>query len=115
MIKDCLFCKIIEGSISSEKVFKDDDYTAFRDINPHSRVHVRVVPNRHIPSLSDCGDGENNMLSRLLLTANRIARELMIDRSGYRVVINSGENGGQLIQHLHLHLMGGEKLSDKMG
>jgi len=114
-MNECLFCNIIEGKIASEKVFEGDEFVAFRDINPQSRVHVLVVPKRHIESLANCGEEDKEMLSGLLLAANRVSRELMIDTSGYRLVVNSGQDGGQLIQHLHLHLMGGEALSGKMG
>lgn len=113
-MSDCLFCKIIEGAIPSEKIYEDDNFLAFRDINPQSPVHVLVVPKRHVEKLSDCGEGDEELLSGLMLTANRVAKELGIHQSGYRVAINSGKEGGQVVFHLHLHLMGGAKLSDQM-
>jgi len=113
-MSDCLFCKIIEGAIPSDKVYEDDDFLAFKDINPQSPVHVLVIPKKHIEKLSDCGEEEKDLLANLMLTANRVAKELGIDQSGYRVAINSGKEGGQLVFHLHLHLMGGARLSDKM-
>lgn len=115
IMADCIFCKIAEGQIPSEKVFEDDNFVAFRDINPQSPVHILVVPRRHIEKLSDCTDREAEILSGLLLTANRIAGETGLDKSGYRAVVNSGREGGQVVMHLHLHLMGGHKLSDIMG
>ena len=115
MADDCLFCKIADGSIPSDKMFEDDEFIAFRDINPQSRVHILVVPKRHIAKLSDCSQSDREMLSGLLLTANKVARDEGIDQSGYRVVINSGSDGGQVIFHIHLHLMGGERLDGKMG
>ncbi|MDT8318524.1 MAG: histidine triad nucleotide-binding protein [bacterium] len=115
MADDCLFCRIVDGSIPSEKLFEDDKFIAFRDINPQSRVHILVVPKRHIAKLSDCSEFDQEMLSGLLLTANRVARDEGISDSGYRVVINSGRDGGQVMFHIHLHLMGGEKLGGKMG
>ena len=114
-MSDCLFCKIIEGSIPSDKVFEDDDFIAFKDINPQSKIHILVVPKKHIEMLSGCGEDEKDILSGLLLTANNVAKILHIDETGYRVVVNSGSDGGQIIFHLHLHLMGGSKLNDKMG
>ena len=111
---DCIFCKIVEGTIPSDKVFEDDDYIAFKDINPQSRVHILVVPKKHIEKLSDCGAADGNMLAGLILKANDVAKASGIADSGYRVVMNSGSDGGQLVLHLHLHLMGGEKLDDKM-
>ncbi len=115
MADDCLFCKIVDGDIPSEKLFEDDKFIAFRDINPQSPVHILVVPKRHIAKLSDCLDSERDLLSGLLLTANKVARDEGIAESGYRVVINSGNDGGQVVFHIHLHLMGGEKLGGKMG
>lgn len=115
MAEDCLFCKIVDGSIPSDKLFEDDKFIAFRDINPQSRVHILVVPKRHIAKLSDCSQSDKEMLSGLLLTANKVARDEGMAESGYRVVINSGRDGGQVVFHVHLHLMGGEKLGGKMG
>jgi histidine triad (HIT) family protein len=112
---DCLFCKIIDGKIPSEKLFEDDSFIAFKDINPQSKVHILIVPKRHIAKLSDCVDSDQKLLSGLLLTANKVAKDQDIAESGYRVVINSGEEGGQVVFHVHLHLMGGEKLGGKMG
>lgn len=111
---DCLFCKIVEGTIPSEKVYEDDDFLAFKDINPQSPLHVLVIPKKHVEKLSDCDEGNAALLSGLMLTANRVARETGIDQSGYRVTINSGKEGGQVVFHLHLHLMGGARLSGQM-
>ncbi len=114
-MENCLFCRIVKGEIPSDKIFEDDNYIAFRDINPQSPTHILVIPKRHVEKLSDCGEGDEKLLSGLVLTANRVARSEGIDKAGYRVVINSGEEGGQVIFHLHLHLMGGRKLNDRMG
>lgn len=113
-MEGCLFCKITQGQIPSEKVFEDDDFFAFRDINPQSPVHILVVPKRHIEELADCEENDKEILAGLMLTANRVAKEAGIAESGYRVSINSGADGGQVVFHLHLHLMGGGKLSDRM-
>lgn len=115
MADNCLFCKIVDGSIPSEKLFEDENFIAFKDINPQSLVHILVVPKRHISKLSDCLESDRELLSCLLLTANKVARDEGIAESGYRVVINSGSDGGQVVFHIHLHLMGGEKLGGKMG
>ena len=112
---DCLFCKIIEGTIPSDKVYEDDDFFVFKDINPQSKIHVLVVPKKHIEMLTLCSEEDKDMLGGLLLTANKVAKILGIEESGYRVVINSGADGGQIVFHLHLHLMGGSRLGGKMG
>ena len=114
IMSDCLFCKIVEGTIPSEKIFEDEDFLAFKDINPQSPVHILVIPKKHVAKLSDCGSNETDILSGLLLRANKVAKEIGIVESGYRVTINSGDDGGQLVHHLHLHLMGGGKLSGRM-
>ena len=114
-MEDCLFCRIIAGEIPSDKLYEDDAFLVFRDINPQSPVHVLVVPKKHIEKLSDCSDDDETTLSDLLLIANKVAQDEGIAGSGYRVTINSGPEGGQLVYHLHLHLMGGHKLSDQMG
>lgn len=111
---DCLFCKIIAGEIPSEKVYEDKLFFAFKDINPQAKNHILIIPKEHIDMLASCGDNDREILSGLLLTANNTAKKIGIAESGYRVTVNSGDNGGQLVFHLHLHLMGGEKLSDKM-
>lgn len=114
-MEECIFCKIVDGDIPSDKVFENDNFLAFKDINPQSPVHILIIPKRHIAKLSDCSDPDKEMLSGFMLTANRVTKELGIAESGYRVVINSGSEGGQIVFHLHLHLMGGGQLSDRMG
>lgn len=113
-MSDCLFCRVIEGAIPSEKIYEDDDFLAFKDINPQSPVHILVIPKKHIAKLSDCGNDESDILSGLMLRANKVAKDLGFAESGYRVAINSGDDGGQLVHHLHLHLMGGGKLNNRM-
>ena len=112
---DCLFCKIIEGAIPSDRLFENDDFIAFKDINPQAPVHILVVPKRHLSMLSDCGEEDAELLSGLLLAANEVARKAGIGESGYRVAVNSGKEGGQVVFHLHLHLMGGHMLDGRMG
>lgn len=102
----CLFCKIIEGSIPSTPVYQDDQCYAFADIHPQSPVHVLVIPRQHIASLADASEADKPLLGHLLWVASKIARDKALGK-GYRVVINSGEDGGQTVDHLHLHLLGG--------
>jgi histidine triad (HIT) family protein len=105
----CLFCKIIAGEIPSKKVFEDDLTYAFRDINPQASTHVLVVPRQHIASLVEAGAEDERLLGHLHLIAARIASsEGLTD--GYRTVINTGVDGGQTVDHLHVHLLGGRSM-----
>jgi histidine triad (HIT) family protein len=102
----CLFCKIIDGSIPSTRVYEDAQCIAFADIHPHAAVHVLVVPRKHITSLAEAAPEDGALLGHLLLTVAEIARRKGLI-NGYRTVINTGEDGGQTVDHLHLHLLGG--------
>jgi len=105
---DCLFCKIIEGSIPSSKVYEDDDVFAFNDIHPKAPTHVLVIPKTHIPTLADTQDPI--FLGTLMQRANHIANDVLQLAAGYRIVINVKEGGGQEVFHLHVHILGGKKL-----
>ena len=106
---DCLFCKISSGQVPSKVVLQDDEMFAFEDINPQAPVHVLVVPKRHVGGLNDAGD--RTLLGRLLETAARVAKKKGIAESGYRVVANSGREGGQTVFHLHVHVLGGRQMT----
>lgn len=106
---DCLFCKIIKGEIPGKFVYKDEDIVAFNDINPKAPVHVLIVPIRHIESLREVRNEDKNLMGKLMLTVKKIAEELGIAKEGYKVVINNGSASGQLVFHLHVHLLGGWK------
>lgn len=107
---DCIFCKIVEGSIPSRKVYEDDEVLAFHDIQPQAPVHLLVIPKKHITSLAAAADEDAELLGRVMLAARRVAREAGLDDSGYRVVTNIGADGGQVVFHLHIHVLGGAKL-----
>jgi len=106
-MSDCLFCKIIKGEIPSKKVFENNDYFAFRDINPQAPTHVLVIPKKHVAKLTDLKAGDEALVGGLFTVANIIAGEEKIDRKGFRTVLNCGELAGQTVFHLHLHLLGG--------
>jgi histidine triad (HIT) family protein len=107
---DCLFCKIVSGAIPAKKVFEDDQAIAFRDINPQSPVHILIVPKKHIRSLAEAqGNEDKLLLAHLLVLAQQIARSENLS-GGYRTVINTGPDGGQTVDHLHLHLLGGRAM-----
>lgn len=108
---DCLFCRIAAGEISADEVYEDDQVVAFRDINPQAPVHLLVIPRRHIASLSEAEEREQDLLGHLCSVAAQIAKQEGLTASGYRVVINSGPDSGQEVNHLHLHVLGGRKMS----
>lgn len=111
---DCLFCKIIKGDIPSKKVFENEDVFAFCDIAPQAPVHILVVPKAHIESV-DSIDGDNSRyVSKIFEVIPKIAQDAGLD-SGYRVISNCGDDACQSVKHLHFHILGGTKLSEKMG
>jgi histidine triad (HIT) family protein len=112
-VEGCIFCKIIEGSIPCSKVYEDDHVLAFDDIHPMAPVHVIVIPKAHISTLLDV-PAESPLMDALLKAALEVARRKGIAQKGFRTVINCNEEGGQVIFHLHLHVLGGKKLRDAL-
>ena len=106
----CIFCRIISGEIQSDILYQDEQAVAFRDVNPKAPVHLLVVPRKHIESLAELAEDEAAVPGHLVTVANRLAREAGISEKGYRLVINCGPNGGQVVPHLHLHLLGGRQM-----
>ena len=113
-MEDCIFCKIARGEIPSSKVYEDEQVVAFNDLNPQAPVHVLIVPKAHYANLNEVGDMSEALLAALLRAASRIAAQLGLDKSGYRIVSNCGPDACQSVQHLHIHLLGGAKLAEKM-
>ena len=110
-MKDCLFCKIAQGEMKANTAFRDDRAVAFHDINPQAPVHVLIVPVKHIESLLDLEQGDLELLGHLHTIAARLARELDVADSGFRIVINTNRDAGQSVPHLHLHLLGGRPMA----
>lgn len=110
MEETCLFCRIIAGSIPARLAHEDDEALAFHDIDPRAPVHVLIVPRRHIAAVDSLDDKDAAVMGRLLLVARRLARELGVADSGYRLVINNGADAGQSVAHIHMHLLGGRPL-----
>lgn len=106
---DCLFCKIIAGEILSNKIYEDDLIYAFYDIEPQAPVHFLVVPKEHIDSLDETKEVNKELLGHILLKISEIAKKLNLE-NGYRVVVNTKEDGGQTVNHLHFHVLGGRSL-----
>ena len=110
-MSDCLFCKIIAGEIPGNKVYENDKVFAFRDINPQAPVHVLIVPKKHMANVLEC-DGET--AAALVDAARTIARQEGVAESGFRLVSNCGRDGAQSVNHLHVHVLGGKALKEKM-
>ena len=107
----CLFCKIVQKEIPAKVLFENDELLAFSDIKPVAPTHALVIPKRHIESLNEASPDDAALLGRLLLAAQRVAREAGIDKSGWRVVLNIGENAGQSVFHVHAHVLGGRSMA----
>ena len=105
-----IFSKIIRGEADADIVYQDDRVTCFRDINPVAPVHILIVPNKEIATVNDLTDEDQALAGYLLLTAKRLAREAGIDEGGYRLIINCNRDGGQVVDHLHMHLVGGRPM-----
>lgn len=113
-MSDCIFCKIINKEIPSEVVFEDEQVLAFKDINPVAPVHLLVIPRKHMESLNDIEAEDQALVGHILIVAKRLAQEFGIAESGYRVVNNCGDDGGQVVKHLHFHVIGGKPLGVKV-
>jgi histidine triad (HIT) family protein len=110
MSADCLFCRIIAGQIPATRVHHDDLVLAIRDINPQAPTHLLLMPLAHVPSAADVGDADGVLLGRLFAVASQLARREGLD-DGWRLVSNVGSDGGQTVDHLHLHLLGGRPMT----
>jgi len=107
MTQDCIFCNIINGETDTEFVHQNEHLVVFKDIKPAAPVHLLIVPKRHIRGVNDLTDGDREIVAEMIMTARDMASRFSIDKSGYRVFFNVEKGGGQLVFHLHLHLIGG--------
>lgn len=107
---DCLFCKIVAREIPATIIHEDEQVIAFRDVNPQAPTHALIIPRRHIATLNDLQGSDSVLIGHMLFTATQIARTEGIEDSGYRVVMNCNEDGGQTVFHIHLHLLGGRAM-----
>lgn len=112
---ECIFCQIASGKIPSDTIYQDEEVIAFRDIKPQAPVHLIIIPRRHIPSLAHLSEADSALVGRMVAIANQLAEGEGLSQNGYRLAINCGEEGGQLVPHLHLHLLGGRRLSGRLG
>jgi histidine triad (HIT) family protein len=115
MTDSCVFCKILSKEVKAEIVYHDDQVTAFRDIHPVAPTHILIVPNKHIESVATLEVEEEQLMGHLFTVARKLAEEEGISRGGYRLITNTGTNGGQTVYHLHVHLIGGQRMRYPMG
>ncbi|GIM28075.1 histidine triad nucleotide-binding protein [Clostridium polyendosporum] len=109
-MENCIFCKIIKGEIPSKKIYEDDKVIAFHDISPAAPVHVLVIPKEHIESANYITQENSKVIAHIFQVINKIVEELNISQGGYRIVNNCGNDGGQTVNHLHFHVLGGREL-----
>ena len=112
---DCIFCKIISGEIPSTNVYRDDQVTAFRDINPAAPTHILIVPNKHLDSVNMMIADDEPLIGHLFFVAKELAAKEGISEGGYRLIANTGAGAGQTVFHIHLHLLGGGPMKHPMG
>ena len=110
-MKDCLFCKISNETINVEKIYENKDLIAFNDINPQAPFHILIIPRKHISTINNIENQDKILIGELFFAAKEIAKENKISESGYRLIFNCNENGGQTIFHIHLHMLAKRKLS----
>jgi histidine triad (HIT) family protein len=115
MAEECIFCRIVAGEVPSDIVYQDQDFLAFRDISPQAPTHLLIIPKMHITSSTELTEEQQELAGRLIIIAKNLAEKEGLDKRGYRLVMNCGPDGGQAVPHLHLHLIGGRKLDDRLG
>lgn len=115
MTDSCIFCKIVSKEAKAEIVYRDDQVTAFRDIHPVAPTHLLLVPNKHIESVGTLETEDEQLMGHIFTVARKLAEDERIDKGGYRLITNTGANGGQTVFHLHVHLIGGQRMRYPMG
>lgn len=110
-MEDCIFCKIINKQIPSDIVYEDSEIIAFKDIQPVAPIHILIVPKKHIPSVMQLTEEDQELIGKIYSVAQKLAVEFNVDKEGFRIVTNCGENAGQTVKHIHFHLLGGKKLA----
>ncbi|WP_419419582.1 histidine triad nucleotide-binding protein [Legionella sp. D16C41] len=107
---DCLFCKIVQGEIKANIVYEDKNLLAFHDIHPQTPIHILIIPKKHIATINDVEDVDEQLLGQMILRAKAIAKEQQLSENGYRLIFNVNAGGGQAVYHIHLHLLGGRQM-----
>ena len=111
MMEDCVFCKIRKGELPSAKLYEDDDFMIIKDINPQAKIHLIAIPHMHVPYIDMMTEEGALLLGKIMSKISHMQEELGITE-GYRLIINQGENAGQTVGHVHIHILGGEKLDE---
>ena len=114
-MSSCIFCQIIAGKSPSQMLYQDEQASAFRDIHPVASTHILVVPNRHLDSVNDLSPEDETLVGHLFTVARQLARQEGVDQTGYRLIVNTGSHAGQVVSHLHMHLIGGQRMRFPMG
>ena len=109
-MSDCLFCKIANHELSSDIVFEDEKFVAFKDINPQAPVHILIIPKKHISTINDLKEENAGLIGEMVLIAKKLAKQNNISENGYRLIFNCNRDGGQMVYHIHLHLLGGRAM-----
>jgi len=114
-VSDCIFCKIVAGQAPATMLYQDEQVTAFRDIHPAGPTHILIIPNRHIASVNQLEPADEALMGRLFTLARQLAQQEGIDQTGYRLIVNTGLHAGQAVFHIHMHLIGGQRMRYPMG
>lgn len=113
-MEDCIFCKIIKGEIPSDKVYEDDEILAFKDIQPAAPIHVLVIPKKHITNLMEISETDSELMGKIVVAMQKVAKQLGVDEKGFRIISNCGPDSGQEVMHLHFHLLAGRTMGPKI-
>ncbi len=113
-MEECIFCKIVNKEIPSEIIYEDKEILVFKDINPEAPIHLLAIPKKHIKSLIEVEKDDIELMGKIIMIINKVAKEQGIAEKGFRVITNCGEDAGQLVKHLHFHIIGGKKLGSKI-
>ncbi|MGE5632475.1 MAG: histidine triad nucleotide-binding protein [Caulobacteraceae bacterium] len=114
-MSDCIFCKIASGEIPCSMVYQDEEVIAFKDINPLAPVHILIIPKQHMESAMDVNEENSRIIGHIFKKIGKIAKDAGIAENGFRIVSNVGKDGGQLVKHLHFHILGGRQLDSSLG
>lgn len=113
-MEDCIFCKIVKGEIPSEKIYEDNDVIAFKDIKPIAPIHILVIPKKHIETLLQVTPEDSELIGKIFIAINKVAKKMGIEERGFRVIANCGDDAGQEVKHIHFHVLAGRKLGTKL-